>query len=163
MQNMSDLVDAVETTAEVGEVFEKYREIHRDLFRFKLWRLVPGFLGGEVIDFHRHLLALKCLEERLVRLHARVTDRDPGTHVIFPILAAYCVDLGSTIGSLRRICAALDCEAKGSDEYSKAEYQDDLKGYEEKVKRCEGTGALLNTEIKLIRSGLFWSEPTTGE
>ncbi|MEX1024112.1 MAG: hypothetical protein WD226_03455 [Planctomycetota bacterium] len=57
-------------------VLKEYIAIHRDVFKFKWWRMLQLGSWFEAIDFHGNLVVLNSLEQGLKRIRNDVTEQD---------------------------------------------------------------------------------------
>lgn len=145
---------AKELSTEVNGILGRYIEIHDDIFKFSLRKLIPIPGIFSAIDYLSHQLALEVLLNELGKIQSKLMElakepqqKDLETEFV-DVLNRYLVSLHETIMKLFEICAASHKKSEGCAGYGSQEYQRDMALYNKAVKEYIELGDELNVLFK---------------
>jgi hypothetical protein len=139
------------TTAslEVSMILDRYINVHDDIFKFSLRKIIPIPGVFKRIDFQRHFESLRFAERDLENVIKQLPASSSSASSFLSDLKQYCARLAITIALFRDICGNLFEKADGTIEYSKEQYQQDLQAYHASIPDYQQTGARLNEELNI--------------
>lgn len=127
----------IRKSLDVHDVLTQYIEIHNDIFKSSLRRIIPIPGVFQAIDYGKHYGSLSELADELKYIVSDVDDRNEFARA----LIEYAQVLLQTIVLLRDMCGNL--YKKSEDEvssYSKKQYQADVDAYNSSVERYQFLG-----------------------
>lgn len=137
--------DLPEELTRINAILGEYAAIHDAIFKFS-WRKalpIPGLF--KPTDFGAHLKDLNRLASKLATL-ASALEADPGS---LEGSHQYAAALLEAVQALREICGRFYEKSQGNlSKYPMAEYNADLKTYEDLVNRCQDLGIALNRRMR---------------
>lgn len=137
----------VEKSLVVHNILDRYIQVHDDIFKFSLRKVIPIPGLFKPIDYKLHYESLYCLKEELEGFIINLDDSND----FAAILKQYAQALMDTILFLREICGKL--YEKSKDDlglYSKQQYQNNIAAYQSLVQRYRALGLELNRYFKKV-------------
>ena len=146
---MQDLKEDMKIiVAEINVLLNRYIEIHNDVFKFSLRKIIPLPFVFKTIDFNElHNKAKQILAELEVsnkRINSLIKYVHQKESLFAHFLAEYCAALIETVSLLKRILYQLYLKSENSNEYNLSEHNKMLKSYEETVNKYSAIGTRLN-------------------
>lgn len=139
---MSDLI---QKAVEVHEVLTRYIQIHNDLFKPSIRRIIPIPGIFQSIDYGKHYDSLTALTNDLESIISGVAVNDDFAGA----LREYAQALFQTISSLREICRKLYEKSQGDmNSYLKGQYESDLAEYHSYERTYQILGEHLNQYLR---------------
>jgi hypothetical protein len=140
----------------VNNILSQYIEIHDDIFKISLRKVIPIPGIFKSIDFSSHHKKLIELHSDIWKIHGSVLDLITDSKLPTPetqfleILEVYIMALTETIDKLAKICNKLNLKANRLLVYDKNEYQYDVDEYNISVQNYLSIGNSLNNILSYI-------------
>lgn len=137
--------DLVQKAMEVHKVLTRYIQIHNDVFKSSIRRVIPIPGIFQAIDYGKHQSNLAKLANELEAIIFGTVGDDEFASV----LQEYARALLQTISSLREICGKLYEKSQGSlNSYPKSQYEADLAKYHSYERTYQALGRRLNQYLR---------------
>jgi len=137
--------DLIRKSLDVHNILTQYIEIHNDIFKSSLRKIIPIPGVFQAIDYGNHYNSLSELADELKYTISGVDDRNGFAR----ILIEYAQALLQTIILFRDMCRNLYKKSQGEvSSYSKKQYQVDLDAYNSSVERYQALGTRLNQYLR---------------
>ena len=133
--------DLIQKAVEVHEVLTRYIQIHNDVFKSSIQRVIPIPGIFQSMDYGKHHSDLTELTNELEALISGAVSDDEFAGA----LREYAQALFQTISSLRDICGKLYEKSQGDlNSYPKSQYEADLAKYHSYERTYQALGERLN-------------------
>ena len=137
--------DLMQKAVEVNEVLTRYIQIHNDVFKSSIRRIIPIPGLFQSIDYGKHYDNLTALTNELEAIISVVS----GNNEFAGALREYTQVLFQTISSLREICRKLYEKSQGDMEsYPKSQYDADMAEYNSYERTHKALGERLNQYLR---------------
>ena len=137
--------DLMQKAVEVHELLTRYIQIHNDVFKSSIRRIIPIPGIFQSIDYGKHYANLTALTNELEAIISGITVNDEFADA----LRKYAQALFQTISSLREICRKLYEKSQGDmNSYPKSQYEADLAEYHSYERTYRAFGKRLNQYLR---------------
>ena len=137
--------DLIPKSLDVHNILTQYIEIHNDIFKSSLRKIIPIPGVFQAIDYDKHYSSLSELADELKYIISGVGNQNGFARA----LIEYAQALLQTIVLFRDMCENLYKKSQGEvSSYSKKQYKIDLDAYNSSAERYRSLGTRLNQYLR---------------
>jgi hypothetical protein len=139
---------ATKLALDLGAILKAYVQVHDDIYKFSLRRVLPIPGVFQPIRYCEHEKSLSSLSATIVIVRSRIYDagHSPAANsaALLQVMGEYTDVLLAAITKLRDICARFCASTKGQGSYSMPEFNAATRDYNSLVERYRAIGLQLN-------------------